>query len=74
METSEIEVLEVLKGQELHFFGRGTNPMSRNENRRRWRNVLVHHSFQLRLALIHTMFVVFLVVVLVSITVGATIL
>ena len=41
--------------------------MSRNENRRRWSNVLVLHSFQLRLALIHTMFVMFVVVVLVSI-------
>jgi hypothetical protein len=41
--------------------------MSETKNRRKWRNFLINPGFQLRLALIHTLFVVFVVVMLVVI-------
>ena len=41
--------------------------MSEYNNRRKWRNYLINPGFQLRLALVHTLFVVVVVVVLVAI-------
>ena len=41
--------------------------MSEYKNRRKWRNYLINPGFQLRLALVHTLFVVVVVVVLVAI-------
>ena len=41
--------------------------MSETKNRRKWRNFLINPGFQLRLAMIHTLFVVFVVMMLVAI-------
>lgn len=42
-------------------------PMGEHINRRKWRNYLINPGFQLRLALVHILFVVVVVVVLVAI-------